>query len=235
PEIIDLVGFLRSMGARISGEGTSVVEVEGVEELRPGSQEVMPDRLEAGTYMFAAAAAGGDVTVDGVVAEHLDMVCEKLVDCGMEVDGGPDWVRVRSEGRPRPADVSTLPYPGFPTDLQPLMVAVLTRARGLSIVTENIFDGRFMYIDELARMGADVRTEGHYIVIRGVERLTGAPVVASDLRAGAALVVAALAAEGWTSVENIAQIDRGYERFEERLSSLGARIRRAPAGDLVEA
>jgi UDP-N-acetylglucosamine 1-carboxyvinyltransferase len=221
------------MGAKISGAGTSMIEIEGTDELRPASMDVMPDRLEAGTYLFMAATVGGDVVVTGVVADHLELVIAKLEESGVTVDVAPDRVRVAMQGRPRPADISTLPYPGFPTDLQPLAVTMLARADGLSIVTENIFDGRFIYVDELARMGADIRVEGHYAVIRGVPRLTGAPVRASDIRAGAALVAAGLAAEGRTVVSDVAVIDRGYEALEAKLAPLGARIRREPAPSLA--
>lgn len=229
PEIVDLARFLHRMGARISGAGTPVITVEGLPRLAGASHEAMPDRLEAGTYLFAAAAAGGDVTVRGAEPEHLTIVLEKLGEAGMDVEVGEGHVRVTSDGRPRAVDVSTLPYPGFPTDLQPLVVSLLARAPGLSIVTENIFDGRYIFIDELARMGADVRIEGHYAVIRGVDELTGAPVRASDLRAGAALCVAGLAARGVTRVDGTEQIARGYEDLPGSLARLGASIERVPA------
>lgn len=229
PEIIDLARFCERMGARITGAGTPVISVEGTSRLAGASHEVMPDRLEAGTYLFAAAATGGDVTVRGCEPEYLTIVLEKLREAGMELEVGDGQVRIVSEGRPRAMDVSTLPYPGFPTDLQPLAVALLARAPGLSIVTENIFDGRYMFIDELARMGADVRVEGHYAVIRGVDELTGAPVRASDLRAGAALCVAGLIARGETSVDGTEQIARGYEDLPGRLVRLGAAIESVPS------
>ena len=236
PEITELVEFLQSMGGRITGAGTSVVEIEGTSGLTPTSFEVQPDRHEAGSYMFAIATVGGDVTLTGVDPSHLEIVVQKLRECGMTVEPGGDRIRVVSDGQPRPTDVSTLPYPGFPTDLQPFAVVLLTRADGLSIVTENIFDARFIYTDELARMGADVRVEGHYAVIRGGRPLTGAPVRAPDLRAGAALVFAGLVAEGRTVVEGVEEhIDRGYEDLSGRLRAVGANIERVPHSELVRA
>lgn len=229
PEICDLATFLERMGARISGAGTSRIEIEGVDELRAASLEVMPDRLEAGTFLFCAAATGGDVTVTDLEPAHIEIVLDKLVEAGAIVEVGEDRVRIVSDGRPNPIDLQTLPYPGFPTDLQPLAVVLLCRADGLSIVTENIFDARFFYVDELARMGADVRVEGHYAVVRGTPELTGAPVRAPDIRAGAALVVAGLAATGRTVVEDIVHIDRGHERLESKLQGLGADIERVAA------
>ncbi len=229
PEIVDLARFLQRMGARISGAGTPMITVEGIPRLAGASHEAMADRLEAGTYLLAAAAAGGDVTVRGAEPEHLSIVLEKLKEAGMELEVGESHVRITSEGRPQAMDVSTLPYPGFPTDLQPLVVSLLARAPGLSIVTENIFDGRYMFIDELARMGADVRIEGHYAVIRGAGELTGAPVRASDLRAGAALCIAGLTARGITRVDGTEQIARGYEDLPGSLVSLGASVERVPA------
>lgn len=233
PEVSDLATFLQAMGARVTGAGTRTISIEGVDELTPASHEVVADRLEAGTYLFATAIAGGEVTVQGADARHLEIVLTKLQEAGTEIDVTSKGIRIASEGRPIPVDVSTLPYPGFPTDLQPLAVALLSVAPGLSIVTENIFDGRYMFIDELARMGADVRVEGHYAVVRGVRRLTGAPVRAPDLRAGAALCLAGLAAEGRTIVEDVSQIDRGYEDLPGKLAALGAAIERLPASELV--
>lgn len=235
PEIVDLVGFLERMGARIAGAGTPTIEIEGVEELHPAVHPVMPDRLEAGTYLFTAAATGGDVTVTAMEPAHLTIVADKLRETGAEIEVGADWMRITGRERPGPVDISTLPYPGFPTDLQPLAVAYLARADGLSIVTENIFDGRFMFVDELARMGADVRVEGHYAVIRGIAGLTGAPVKASDLRAGAALVMSGLTARGTTIVEDVDHIERGYEALDCKLGQLGGAVRRVPSGALVEA
>jgi len=235
PEIEDLAAFLNRMGARISGAGESVVEIEGVERLSPASFETMPDRIEAATFLFAAGATRGDVTVRDCVPDHLGIVLAKLESLGATLDVGEDSIRIRMDARPKATDVSTLPYPGFVTDMQPLVVAMLATADGLSIVTENVFDARFVYVDELLRMGADIQIEGHYAVVRGVERLTGAPVRAADLRAGAALVVAGLAAHGRTIVEDIIHIDRGHERLEDKLAALGADIRRIPASALASA
>jgi UDP-N-acetylglucosamine 1-carboxyvinyltransferase len=228
PEIADLADYLRSMGAQVDGDGTSKIVIDGVDTLHAADHEVMPDRLEAATFLFAAGTAGGDVTVKDMIPSQLEIVLEKLRDMGAKVETSDDSVRVRMSGRPHPVDISTLPYPGFPTDLQPMAVAMLCRANGMSIVTENIFDARFFYVDELARMGADVRVEGHYAVVHGVEELSGAPVRAPDIRAGAALVVAALAAEGRTIVEDVVYIDRGHENLEGKLTGLGADITRVP-------
>ncbi|HYZ92025.1 MAG TPA: UDP-N-acetylglucosamine 1-carboxyvinyltransferase [Actinomycetota bacterium] len=229
PEIVDLAQFLERMGAHVRGAGTNVVEIEGVDGLRAASLDVMPDRLEAGTFLLAARATGGDVTVTSIDPSHLEIVLTKLEETGAVIETGTDRVRIQADGRPKATDISTLPYPGFPTDLQPIAVAMLARADGLSIVTENIFDARFFYTDELARMGADVRVEGHYAVVRGTEELLGAPVRAPDIRAGAALVVAGLAADGRTIVEDIIHIDRGHEDLEGKLAGLGADIRRVSA------
>jgi UDP-N-acetylglucosamine 1-carboxyvinyltransferase len=228
PEISDLATYLKAMGAQISGDGTSKIVIDGVDELHSADHEVMPDRLEAATFLFAVGAAGGDVVVKDMVPSQLEIVLEKLRDMGADIKASSHSVRITMDGRPRPIDISTLPYPGFPTDLQPLAVAMLCKADGMSIVTENIFDARFFYVDELARMGADVRVEGHYAVVHGVEQLLGAPVRAPDIRAGAALVLAGLAAEGRTVVEDILYIDRGHENLEGKLTALGADIRRVP-------
>ena len=229
PEIIDLASMLERMGAKISGAGSTVIEIEGVPSLRPTTFDVMGDRLEAATFLFAAGAAGGDVTVTGADPDHLSIVVAKLEEAGATIELGKESVRIIADGgRPKPVDISTLPYPGFPTDLQPVAVSMLSRADGVSIVTENIFDARFFYSDELARMGADVRVEGHYAVVRGVPELLGAPVRAPDIRAGAALVVAGLIANGETIVEDIEHIDRGHEDLEGKLRALGAEIARVP-------
>ncbi len=228
PEIADLAEFLTKMGASIEGAGTSTITVEGSDRLQPADFEVMPDRLEAATYLFATATTGGEVVVRDMEPKHLELVLRKFEDVGAELTVGPDHVKLRMDDRPRPTDISTLPYPGFPTDLQPMAVAVLCRADGMSIVTENIYDNRFFYVDELARMGADVRVSGHYAIVRGIPLLMGAPVKAHDVSAGAALVIAGLAATGHTTVEDIIHIDRRYERLEDKLSALGADIRRVP-------
>jgi UDP-N-acetylglucosamine 1-carboxyvinyltransferase len=228
PEIADLATFLRKMGARIEGDGTSTITIEGVDELTPVTYEVMPDRLEAGTFLFATAATGGEVTVNRMRPEHLEIVLEKLTEMGAGLEVGDDSVRITMDTRPRAIDIATLPYPGFPTDLQAMALAVLTLADGMSIVTENVYDARFAYADELARMGADVHVTGHHAVVRGVEGLMGAPVRAHDVSAGAALVIAALTATGRTTVEDIIHIDRRYANLEGKLASLGASIERVP-------
>jgi UDP-N-acetylglucosamine 1-carboxyvinyltransferase len=230
PEIVDLSSFLRKMGAKIEGAGTSTITIEGVDHLEPADYEVMPDRLEAATYLFAAGTTGGDVTVNGMRPSDLEIVLEKLTDMGARLEVQTDSVRIRMEDRPRCVDVSTLPYPGFPTDLQPMAVAMLCRANGMSIVTENVYDARFSFADELARMGADVHVQGQYAVIKGVDRLMGAPVRAHDVSAGAALVISGLAAVGRTVVDDIIHIDRRYENLEGKLTSLGAKIERVERG-----
>ncbi|MEX0864610.1 MAG: UDP-N-acetylglucosamine 1-carboxyvinyltransferase [Acidimicrobiia bacterium] len=227
PEIEDLISQLVAMGARIGGGGTSLVTIEGVEELSPVDHQVVADRLEAGTYGVAAAITGGDVTVTGCQPRHLRMELRKLADAGCEVEQGDGWLRVKGPERPAPIDFATLPYPGFHTDMHPQMVALLSVASGTSVITENLYDARFRYVGELARMGADIIIEGQHAVIRGVERLSGCPVLAPDIRAGAALVLAGLRAEGVTEIGDALHIDRGYESFVERLSALGAAIERA--------
>jgi UDP-N-acetylglucosamine 1-carboxyvinyltransferase len=226
PEIEDLISQLVAMGARIGGGGTSLVTIEGVEALSPVDHQVVADRLEAGTYGVAAAITGGDVTVTGCQPRHLRMELRKLADAGSEVEQGDGWLRVKGPERPAPIDFATLPYPGFHTDMHPQMVALLSVASGTSVITENLYDARFRYVGELARMGADIIIEGQHAVIRGVERLSGCPVLAPDIRAGAALVLAGLRAEGVTEIGDALHIDRGYESFVERLSALGAAIER---------
>ncbi len=232
PEIADLAAFLNAMGARISGAGTSEIEIEGVAKLRGATHEVVPDRIEAGTYMVAAVASRGSAIVEGARDEHLGMVIAKLRECGATVETLDGRIRVDATGGVlRGIDVSTLPYPGFPTDMQPQFMALLSTAKGTSFMTENVFENRFMFVDELLRMGADVRTEDHQARVKGVARLSGAPVKAPDLRAGAALVIAGLAAEGTTEIGDIHHIDRGYEDFELKLAGLGAEIRRVEQGE----
>ena len=226
PEIEDLADFLTAMGARISGSGTPTITIEGVEGLHATDHTVLADRLEAGTLLIAAAATRGDVLVEGARAEHLDIVLSKLADAGAEILATSHGVRVVMAERPRAVDFVTLPYPGFPTDLQPQMMVLCALGEGTSIATENVFENRFMFVDELVRMGADIRTEGHHAVIRGRDELQGAPVRAPDIRAGAALVIAGLAANGSTEITGLEYIDRGYQSFEETLSSLGASMRR---------
>ena len=226
PEIVDLCRMLRGMGARIAGEGTAIIHIEGVSELRPSAHRVIPDRLEAGTYAVAGAISRGDVTVTGCQPDLLRMELIKLEETGAGIERGDGWLRVRGPDRPKAVDLATLPFPGFHTDMQPQMVAYLATADGTSVVTENLYDARFRYVGELARMGADITTEWQHAVIRGVERLSGAPVLAPDIRAGAALVLAGLRADGETVVGEAHHIDRGYEDFVGRLASLGAEITR---------
>ena len=227
PEVADLAAFLTAMGARITGAGTSRIEVEGVEELRPTSHRVIPDRVVAATFLAACGLAGGDVVITDARADHMDMLLRKLGEMGMQISQTPDGLRAESDSRLRSVDVSTLPYPGVATDYKPFLVTMLSVADGVGIVTENLFSGRFRYVDELRRMAADIRNEGHHAVVRGVTHLSGAPVRAPDLRAGAALVLAGLVADGETVVSNAVHVDRGYEDFAGKLASLGADVRRA--------
>jgi UDP-N-acetylglucosamine 1-carboxyvinyltransferase len=220
--------MLVAMGARVEGAGTTTMEIEGVPDFRPVRHRVVPDRVEAGTFALAACASRGEVLLEGARPEHLDLFLAKLTDAGADVRGEPEGLRVAMPDRPLAVDFVTLPYPGFPTDLQPQMMALLASARGTSIATENVFESRFMFVDELNRMGADIRTEGHHAVIRGVERLQAAPVRALDIRAGAAMVVAALSAEGTTEITDLHHLDRGYEDLCGRLRSLSADITREP-------
>src|SRR3954463_9540956 len=233
PEIVDLCEMLVAMGAQIGGVGASTLEIEGVDVLHPAHHDVVPDRIVAGTFAFAAAMTSGDVIVHGARTEHLELALDKLVQGGATVSTVEDGFRVRHDGRPRAVDFVTLPYPGFPTDLQPMAIALNSIADGVAFVTENIFEGRFMFIDELLRLGADVRTDGHHAIVRGRERLSGAPVRATDIRAGAALVLAGLVADGVTTVNDVSHVDRGYERFVESMRSLGARLERRTDDTLV--
>jgi UDP-N-acetylglucosamine 1-carboxyvinyltransferase len=226
PEICDLADFLRAMGASVRGDGTSRIEVEGVDELHPATHTVVADRVVAATYLAATGLAGGEVVVADARIDHMEMLARKLGEMGVQIDQTPDGLLAVADGRLRSADVSTLPYPGVATDYKPLLVAMLTVADGVAIVTENLFFGRFRYIDELRRMGADVSTEGNHAVVRGVGRLSGAPVRATDIRAGAALVLAGLVAEGETEVAGAEHIDRGYEDLAGALRSLGADVTR---------
>jgi UDP-N-acetylglucosamine 1-carboxyvinyltransferase len=226
PEVCDLAAFLRSMGARVRGDGTSRIEVEGVDELHAADHRVVTDRVVAATYMAATGLAGGDVVVEDARADFMETFLRKLGSMGMRIEQAPEGLRAVSGGRLRAADVATLPYPGVATDYKPLLVTLLCTADGVGIVTENLFSGRFRYVDELRRMGADIRTEGHHAVVRGVARLSGARVRAPDIRAGAALVLAGLSAEGVTEVSGASHVDRGYEDLAGALCSLGARVRR---------
>lgn len=226
PELSDLAAFLAAMGARIEGAGTTTIEIEGVERFTPARHRVIPDRVEAGTFAIAACATGGEVLLEGARGDHLDLVLARLADAGADILATEGGISIGLSGRPRAVDFATLPYPGFPTDLQPQMMSLLATAEGTGILTENVFESRFMFVDELKRMGADIRTEGHHAVIRGVERLSAAPVRALDIRAGAAMVIAGLTADGVTEVEDMYHVDRGYEDFEAKLAALGAEVRR---------
>lgn len=226
PEIQDLIAQLNAMGADIDGAGTSLVTIRGVEAMNPVEHKVVPDRLEAGTYAVAGAITGGDVTVTGCLPDHLRMELTKLEACGCDVERGDGWLRVKGPERAEAIDFATLPYPGFHTDMQPQMVALLSLATGTSVITENLYDARYRYVGELHRMGADISIEAQHAIIRGVDRLSGCPVLAPDIRAGAALVLAGLAADGVTTVSDPSHIDRGYEDFVGRLASLGAQIER---------
>lgn len=224
PHVVDVANFLNSMGANIKGAGTDIIRIKGVERLHGTEYSIIPDQIEAGTFMCAAAATRGDVMVKNVIPKHLEAISAKLLEVGCEVIEFDDAVRVVGKPRQYPTNIKTLPYPGFPTDMQPQMAVTLALADGTSIVTESIFENRFKYVDELARMGSRIKVEGNVAVIDGVKGLTGAQVEAPDLRAGAALVIAGLAAEGYTVVDEIGYIQRGYENFEEKLQSLGAMI-----------
>ena len=226
PHIVDVANFLNSMGANIKGAGTDTIRIRGVERLHGTEYSIIPDQIEAGTFMFAAAATGGDVTVKNVIPKHLEATTAKLEEIGCEVEEFDDAVRVRAPKRLHRTHVKTLPYPGYPTDMQPQIAVTLALAEGTSIVTESIFENRFKYADELSRMGANIKVEGNSAIIDGVKKLTGARVSAPDLRAGAALVIAGLAADGITVVDDIVYIQRGYENFEDKLRSLGAEIER---------
>ena len=226
PHVVDVANFLNSMGARIKGAGTDVIRITGVSTLHKTEYSIIPDQIEAGTFMFAAAATRGDVMVKNVIPKHLEATTAKLVEIGCEVEEFDDAVRVVASKRLNSTNVKTLPYPGYPTDMQPQIVVALALAHGTSIVTESIFENRFKYVDELTRMGATIKVEGNSAIIYGTDGFTGARVSAPDLRAGAALVIAGLAAEGVTVVDDIVYIQRGYECFEDKLRSLGAEIER---------
>lgn len=228
PEVVDLANFLKCMGAKIQGAGTDTIEIDGVEQLSGGEYSVMPDRIEAGTYLVAGAITKGAVTVRNVVPDHLDSVIEKLSACGAKMTVGEDFVSLDMEGkRPKSVNISTAPYPGFPTDMQAQFMALNAVAEGRAQVIENIFENRFMHVQELQRMGAEISVDGNAVEVGGVVTLTGAPVMATDLRASASLILAGLAAQSETRVERIYHVDRGYERIEEKLSMLGADIRRS--------
>ena len=232
PEIVDICQMLLSMGAQIDGIGTSTLEIEGVESLSPTEHTTVPDRLVAGTWAVAATMTRGEVTVHNARADHLEIALDKLVSAGALIDELDDGIRVRCHDRPRAVDVVTLPYPGFPTDLQPQFIALNSIARGAAMVTENLFEARFRFVNEMVRLGADVRTDGHHAMVRGKESLSGAPVEAADIRAGAGLVLAGLVADGVTTVYEPHHVDRGYEGFVDDLVRLGADVTRVSVNQL---
>ena len=231
PEIVDLCAMLGAMGARIEGAGTSTITVEGVESLVPVTYTTVPDRIVAGTWAIGAVMTRGDVVIERAVAGHLSVALDKLVDAGAVVEVLPDGLRVAMDERPRCVDVVTLPYPGFPTDLQPMAVALAAVSTGTALITENVYDGRFMFVNELVRLGADIRIDGHHAVVRGRETLSSAPVVATDIRAGAGLVLAGLVSDGVTEVQDAYHVDRGYPDFVEQLRGLGVRVERTRRPD----
>jgi UDP-N-acetylglucosamine 1-carboxyvinyltransferase len=226
PDLVDLGEFLISMGAKIEGLGSPTIVIEGVSELKPTEHTTLPDRIITGTWAFAAAMTRGDITIHGARADHLEVPLEKLASAGAIITSTSDGVRVRMDARPQAIDVATLPYPGFPTDLLPMVIALNAIAEGNALVTENVFEARFMFVNELARLGAQVSVDGHHASIHGIEELSGAPVEATDIRAGAGLVLAALVSDGETTIDGAFHVDRGYPNFAEQLVSLGARVTR---------
>ncbi len=224
PHVVDVANFLNCMGAKIKGAGTDIIKIRGVEKLHGCTYAVIPDQIETGTLMIAAAATQGDVTVQNVIPTHMEALSQKLSEMGVYVEEGDDYIRVKGNGRPRSVNIKTLPYPGFPTDLQQPMTVLLSTANGTSVIVENIFEARFKHIDEIRRMGAKVTIDDRIAVVNGVDRLTGAPVKATDLRAGAALIIAGLMAEGTTEIFNIKYIERGYDHIDDKLVKLGADI-----------
>ena len=231
PHIVDLANFLNSMGADIMGAGTGVIKIRGVDKLKGNYYSIIPDQIEAGTYMAAAVATGGDVTVTNVTPKHLESIVAKLKEAGAEITEYDEAIRVCMKGKPHKCNVKTMPHPGFPTDMQPQIATVLSVAEGTSIVTEGVWDSRFRYVEQLTLMGADIQVDGKMAVITGVKQLNGAPVKAVDLRAGAAMIIAGLMADGVTEIENIDHIDRGYENVVEKFTALGANIKRVPILD----
>ena len=225
PHIVDLANFLNSMGANIRGAGTDTIKIHGVERLRGGSYAIIPDQIEAGTYMAAVAATGGQVLVKNIIPKHMDCITAKLVEMGVEVEENEDTLLVRRTGKLQKTNIKTLPYPGFPTDMQPQITTVLSLAEGTSLVTEGVWGSRYRYVDELKRMGANIQVDDKTAVVEGVDHLTGAPIQAYDLRAGAALVIAALAAHGRSEITQVQYIERGYEDIISKLRALGADIR----------
>jgi UDP-N-acetylglucosamine 1-carboxyvinyltransferase len=226
PEIVDLCSMLALMGAKVDGAGTSTITVEGVSALTPVTYTTVPDRIVAGTWAVGAVMTRGDVVIERAVAEHMTVALDKLHTAGARIETLPDGVRVAMDERPRGVDVVTLPYPGFPTDLQPMAVALAAVSTGTALITENVFEGRFMFVNELVRLGASVRIDGHHAVVRGRERLSSAPVVATDIRAGAGLMLAGLVSDGVTEVQEVHHVDRGYPDFAEQLRGLGAQVER---------
>jgi UDP-N-acetylglucosamine 1-carboxyvinyltransferase len=231
PEIVELAHVLNKMGARISGMGTGQILIEGVEALHAAEHTIIPDRIEAGTLMAAAGLTRGNITLLHCPMHHMEAVVNKLIESGMEIEADGDGVRAVGTRRGRSVDVKTAPYPGFPTDMQAQLMAMMCLARGLSVISETIFENRFIHVSELQRMGADIRIEGNSAIIQGAEKLLGAPVMASDLRASASLILAGLAAEGTTEISRVYHLDRGYERLDEKLAKLGADLRRVREGE----
>ena len=231
PHIVDLANFLNSMGADVRGAGTDVIKIHGVEEMHGCTYSIIPDQIEAGTYMVAAAAAGGDVLINNVIPKHMESITAKLIECGIEVEEFDDSILIKSDHRPTRCNIMTMPHPGFPTDMQPQMAVLLSIAEGTSIINESVWDSRFRYVEQLAHMGACIKVDGKIAVIEGVEQLKGAPVKADDLRAGAAMIIAGLVASGTTEVENVVYIDRGYEDIVGKLAGVGADIRRVRITD----
>ncbi|AFK85468.1 MULTISPECIES: UDP-N-acetylglucosamine 1-carboxyvinyltransferase [Thermoanaerobacterium] len=226
PHVVDVANFLNAMGANIKGAGTDTIKIVGVDKLHGCKHTVIPDQIEAGTYMVAAAATHGDVIVKGIIPKHLESIIAKMSEMGVKIEEYDEELRVTTDGRLKRVDIKTQPYPGFPTDMQQLIAVLLALADGVSVITENVYEGRFKYLDELKKMGVNAKVEGRIAVIEGTQKLTGAPLTATDLRAGAAMVIAGLAASGTTEVKNIYHIDRGYESIEKKLQKLGANIKR---------
>jgi UDP-N-acetylglucosamine 1-carboxyvinyltransferase len=231
PHVVDTANFLNKLGAKIKGAGTDIIRIKGVEKLNGGEYSIIPDQIETGTYMIAAAITGGDVTVENIIPKHMDSLSAKLSEMGCKIIEGDDSIRVIGSDNLIGCNVKTMFYPGFPTDLHPQMSALLCKANGTSVLTETVFEHRFQYVKELLRLGANIQVEGRAAIIEGGNPLTGAQVNASDLRAGAALILAGLTAEGQTVIGNIKYLDRGYERFEEKLTALGAEISRVQADE----
>ena len=231
PHVVDVANFLNAMGANVRGAGTDVIKIKGVAKMTGGTYTIIPDQIEAGTFMVAAAATSGDVLIKNVIPKHLESITAKLAEMDVNVEEYDDSIRVWRDGPLQKANIKTMPYPGFPTDLQPQTVALLSTAQGTSIVTESVWENRYQYVDELRRLGARISVDGKVAVIEGVKRLSGAPVMATDLRAGAGMVIAALMAEGITQVHELMHIDRGYENLEQKFKSLGAQIVRSKNED----